>query len=135
MRNLRLVAGLFVLIAAGLMLATGPLANAQEGITKVAAVTFGAPPNHDLPGDDAAQYVSHNLCGVDLGGYCPRGYRGCIRAGRPRAECEARLAHCESCNQAMVRCRNKVGHQPGLTCAKCRKALDHCRAGPIATGK
>jgi hypothetical protein len=44
-------------------------------------------------------------------------------------------SQCESCNQAMVQCRQKVGHQPGYSCAKCRKALDQCRAGAIPSGK
>jgi hypothetical protein len=100
------------------------------------ALTFDRVLNGNFSGaNPAVQHVSDNLCGVGLGGYCPRGYRGCIRAGRPKTECEARLAQCDSCNRAMVQCRQKVGHLPGYTCVKCRKALDRCRAGAIPSGK
>lgn len=138
MKNTRsLILFLSILLLCELMIAESRLANAGEGITTLrTALTFDGALNRDLSRDNpAAWYVSHNLCGVDLGGYCPRGYRGCIRAGRPKSECEARLAQCESCNQAMVQCRQKVGHQPGYSCAKCRKALDQCRAGAIPSGK
>jgi hypothetical protein len=138
MKNTRsLILFLSILLLCALMIAESRLANAGEGITTLrTALTFDGALNRDLSRDNpAAWYVSHNLCGVDLGGYCPRGYRGCIRAGRPKPECEARLAQCESCNQAMVQCRQKVGHQPGYSCAKCRKALDQCRAGAIPSGK
>jgi len=83
----------------------------------------------------APQFATHELCGIGLGGYCPGGYRACLRAGRPKAECEARNARCEACNQEMLECRQKVGHQPGYTCPQCRKALDRCRAGLSAPTK
>jgi hypothetical protein len=127
MTNIRLlVVFLSMLLVAGLILATSRLATAEALWT---TLIFDGALDRDLSRDPAVQYVSHNLCGIGLGGYCPRGYRGCIRAGRPKAECEDRLEQCEACNQAMVQCRQKVGHQPGYSCAKCRKALDQCRAG------
>ena len=137
MTNLRLVVVfLSMLVVAGLMLATSRLATAEGIVTLRTALTFDGALDRDLSRDNpAVQYVSHNLCGIGLGGYCPRGYRGCIRAGRPKAECEDRLEQCEACNQAMVQCRQKVGHQPGYSCAKCRKALDQCRAGETPAGK
>jgi hypothetical protein len=131
MTNIRLrVVFLSMLLVAGLTLATSRLATAEEIVTLRTTLVFDGALDRDLSSDNpAVQYVSHNLCGIGLGGYCPRGYRGCIRAGRPKAECEDRLEQCEACNQAMVQCRQKVGHQSGYTCAKCRKALDQCRAG------
>jgi hypothetical protein len=121
---------------AGLLWPTHPLASAQEAVkhSQVAAVRDGAS-NRDLPTDPTLHYVSHELCGIGLGGYCPGRYRACVRAGRPQAECQARLARCEECNHAMLNCRQKVGHQAGYTCAQCRKALDQCRAQLSAPSK
>ena len=115
------------LMAAGALSPTIRQAGAQEEV-KQAQVASLIVLNGGQVGNPAVQYVSHELCGIGLGGYCPRGYRGCIRSGQPKAECEARLARCDDCNQEMVDCRQKVGHQAGYTCAKCRKALDKCRA-------
>jgi len=131
MTNIRLlVVFLSMLLVAGLTLATSRLATAEGIVTLRTTLIFDGALDRDRSRDNpAVQYVSHDLCGISLGGYCPRGYRGCIRAGRPKAECEDRLEQCEACNQAMVQCRQKVGHQPGYSCAKCRKALDQCRAG------
>jgi|SRR6516225_4598069 len=80
------------------------------------------------PASPIIQRVATNLCGIGLGGYCPGGYRACLRSGTPKAECDLILARCDECNQAMVDCREKVGVEPGYTCAKCRKALYRCRA-------
>ncbi len=86
--------------------------------------------DRDVPAMQSFQHVTHDLCGVTLGGYCPGRYRSCLRAGRPPAVCQARLEQCETCNHNMLDCRRQVGHQPGYTCVKCRKALDKCRALP-----
>jgi hypothetical protein len=35
----------------------------------------------------------------------------------------------------MLHCRQRVGHVPGFTCTKCRRALDRCRAELSITPK
>jgi len=102
------------------------LASAEERLNQSRmALTFDSTLNRNLP---IIQRVATNLCGIGLGGYCPGGYRACLRSGTPKAECDLILARCDECNQAMVDCREKVGVEPGYTCAKCRKALYRCRA-------
>jgi hypothetical protein len=119
-----------VLTTAGLLAPASRLASAQETTDRShMALVLDRALDRGLPANPAPQYVSHELCGIGLGGYCPGRYRSCIRSGRPRAECQARLERCEACNQAMVACRQKVGHAPGYTCVRCRAALDKCRAG------
>jgi hypothetical protein len=137
MRNFWIVAFISVtLTTAGVPSPTIQLASAQEAAEQSqAASLIDRALNGGLVGNPTVQYASQELCGIGLGGYCPRGYRGCIRAGRPKAECEARLARCDACNQAMVDCRQKVGHQAGYTCAECRQALDKCRASLSAPVK
>lgn len=111
-------------------------ASAQDAVerSRVVLIPDGAS-DRAQPADPSRRYVTHNLCGIGLGGYCPGRYRSCIRAGRPRAECETWVARCDACNQAMLECRQKVGHQPGSTCPPCRKALDKCRASLSAPVK
>ncbi len=137
MRNFWIVVLLSAMLtAAGLLSPASQSASAQEAVnrTRVALILDGAL-NRDLPANPPLEYVSHNRCGVSLGGWCPGRVRSCIRAGRPAAECEAWGERCSACNQAMVDCREKVGHQAGYTCTKCRQALDKCRAGLSVSGK
>jgi hypothetical protein len=121
---------------AGLLSPASQLASAEEAVnqSRVALILDGAL-NRGLPANPNLQYMSHNLCGIGLGGYCPGRYRSCLRAGRPKAECEAWVERCDACNQAMADCRQKVGHQAGYTCDKCRQALDKCRANLSAPVK
>src|ERR1700730_3626331 len=117
-----------MLTTAGLLSPPSRLATAQEAVdqSRVALIFDGAL-NRDLPANPLLQHVSHDRCGIGLGGWCPRLVRACLRAGRPDAACEAYGDRCEACNQAMVACRQKVGHRPGYTCDKCRAALTKCR--------
>jgi hypothetical protein len=118
------VIGLAMLLMA--LSAAGQLASAEETINEPRmALIFDK--NPDLTAS-TIQYVASNLCGISLGGYCPGGYRACLRSGTPQAECNAILVRCNACNDHMLHCREKVGHEPGYTCAKCRKALFRCRA-------
>ena len=107
----------------------GQLAAAEETVNQSRmALIFDSVKNRDLTASPTIQYVATNLCGIGLGGFCPGGYRACLRSGTPQGECDAILARCNACNDAMADCREKVGHEPGYTCAKCRKALFRCRA-------
>jgi hypothetical protein len=107
--------------------ASGQPASAGETIDEPRmALIFSN--NPELTANPAIQHVAGNLCGITLGGYCPGGYRACLRSGTPQAECNRILARCNACNDAMLHCREKVGHVPGYTCVKCRKALFRCRA-------
>jgi hypothetical protein len=132
----------WVLLLLSSMLATNSLmsqnqpANAQDAVdrSQVALILDGVT-DRSPPAKPPLYYVKHDLCGIGLGGYCPGRYRSCIRAGRPKAECEAWVERCDACNQAMLECRQKVGHQPGYSCVKCRKALDKCRASLSAPMK
>jgi hypothetical protein len=74
-----------------------------------------------------AQPESHELCGIGLGGRCPRRYRSCRRT-QPKEVCDERNARCEACAQAMFDCRQQVGHVDGVTCEQCREAFDRCEA-------
>jgi hypothetical protein len=74
-----------------------------------------------------AQPENHELCGIGLGGRCPRRYRSCRRA-QPEAVCEERNVRCENCTQAMFECRQQVGHVAGVTCEQCREEFDRCEA-------
>jgi hypothetical protein len=123
MTNIRsLVVFLSMLLVAGLILATSRLATAEGIVNLRTTLIFDGALDRDLSRDNpAVQYVSHNLCGISLGGYCPRGYRGCIRAGRPKAECEDRLEQCEACNQAMVQCRQKSVISPDTVAPSAEK--------------
>ena len=104
-------------------------ASAEERFSQSRmALIFDSTLNRDPPTSRIIQRVATNLCGIGLGGYCPGGYRACLRSGTPKAECDLILARCDECNQAMVDCREKVGVEHGYTCAKCRKALYRCRA-------
>jgi len=136
MKNFCILLLLSAVLAIGSLTSPSRLAGAQEAVdqSRVALLLDGAP-DRGVPAKPARQYAKHDLCGVGLGGYCPGRYRSCIRAGRPKAECEAWVARCDACNQAMLECRQKVGQQPGYTCAACRKDLDKCRAGLSAPVK
>jgi hypothetical protein len=123
------VVGLMSAFLVMLLSPTGQLASAEERFNQSRmALIFDSTLNRDLPTGPIIQRVASNLCGIGLGGYCPGGYRACLRSGTPKAECDLILARCDECNQAMVDCREKVGVEPGYTCAKCRKALYRCRA-------
>ena len=129
MRTFRIVILLAPLLAsAALVLPTSREGSAQEAEEAQLALVVDGSLRADRGDDPLLQLASHNLCGVTLGGYCPGRYRSCLRAGRPRAECDAFVARCNACNEAMLHCRQKVGHVPGFTCSKCRRALDRCRA-------
>jgi len=68
------------------------------------------------------------LCGVGLGGICPRIARGCLhQTGDQRRRCEAEVKSCERCTTAMANCRQKVGKVYGFTCKKCLRAFNACR--------
>ena len=123
------VVGLMSAFLVMLLSPAGQLASAEERFSQSRmALIFDGALNRDLPTSPIIQRVATNLCGIGLGGYCPGGYRACLRSGTPKAECDLILARCDECNQAMVDCREKVGVEPGYTCAKCRKALYRCRA-------
>jgi hypothetical protein len=123
------VVGLMSAFLVMLLPPAGQLASAEERFNQSPiALIFDSTLNRDLPAGPIIQRVASNLCGISLGGYCPEGYRACLRSGTPKAECDLILARCDECNQAMVDCREKVGVEPGYTCAKCRKALNRCRA-------
>ena len=75
------------------------------------------------------QLASHaGLCGVGLGGRCPRIYRGCRRAGGSEAKCRARANACSSCADSFAKCRQSVGHMPFFwrSCRSCRWRLNAC---------
>ena len=110
------------------------ITQATSDRSQVALIVGGAL-DRALPANPMLQYVNHELCGITLGGYCPGRYRSCIRAGRPKAHCEAWVARCDACNHAMLDCRQNVGHQPGYACTECRQALDKCRANLSAPVK
>ena len=123
------VVGLMSVFLVMLLSPAGQLASAEERFSQSRmALILDSTLNRDLPTSRIIQRVATNLCGIGLGGYCPGGYRACLRSGTPKAECDLILARCDECNQAMVDCREKVGVEPGYTCAKCRKALYRCRA-------
>jgi hypothetical protein len=123
------VVGLMSAFLVMLLSPIGQLASAEERFNQSRmALIFDSTLNSGLPTGPIVQRVASNLCGIGLGGYCPGGYRACLRSGTPKAECDLILARCDECNQAMVDCREKVGVEPGYTCAKCRKALYRCRA-------
>ncbi len=129
MRKIWIVVMMSVMLtAAGLVSPANERAGAQEGATRLALMLDGTL-ERSLPANPLIQQVTHESCGVTLGGYCPGRYRSCIRAGRPQAECQARYDRCESCQHRMLECRQKVGHVAGYTCPKCLAALSKCRAG------
>jgi DNA-binding helix-hairpin-helix protein with protein kinase domain len=137
MRNFWLVLLISATLAtAGLLSSASRSTSAEDAVdrSQVALILDGVP-DRSPPAKPPLYYVKHDLCGIGLGGYCPGRYRSCIRAGRPKAECEAWVARCDACNQAMLECRQKVGHQPGYSCVKCRKKLDKCRASLSAPVK
>jgi hypothetical protein len=119
-----------------LLLPASRPAHAEEAVNpaQIALLLDGHLKNA-LSANSTIERVTHNLCGIGLGGYCPGRYRSCIRAGRPQAECDAWVARCDACNEAMLHCRQRVGHLPGFTCTKCRRALDRCRAELSITPK
>jgi hypothetical protein len=126
MRNLWLALLVSAMFAtSGLLWSAGRSANAHElaGQSRAALIVDGAL-NSAAPG---LEYVAHNSCGVSLGGWCPRGVRSCLREGKPKSQCETWGDRCDACSQAMVSCREKVGHRAGFTCTKCRQAWDKCR--------
>lgn len=103
-------------------------AHAEDSASQIALLVGGRLLDAPSAGSNVER-VANNLCGIGLGGgYCPGGYRSCIRSGQPQAECDAWIKRCDACNEAMLHCRQRVGHVPGYTCTKCRRALDRCRA-------
>ncbi|HKA81346.1 MAG TPA: hypothetical protein VKD43_15000 [Xanthobacteraceae bacterium] len=136
MRHSWILLLLSALLAVGSLTSPSRPAGAQDtgDPSRVSLLVDGAS-DRSAPINQQRYYVKHDLCGIGLGGYCPGRYRSCIRAGRPKAECEARVARCDACNQAMLECRQKVGHQPGYNCPQCRKDLDKCRASLSAPVK
>jgi len=112
-------------VAMGLLMPSSKMGAAQAP-TQLAGVMKGSLKSAASE-NPSLQQVKHNLCGVGLGGHCSRKYRGCVRSGKPKAECKKLNEQCSACGQAMVACRQKVGHAKGYTCEKCRSALEVCR--------
>jgi hypothetical protein len=100
-------------------------AQAQEADTAKLAFLLDGTLGGKLP--PLVAPATHELCGIGLGGRCPRGYRACRRT-QPEAVCQDWLARCEACAHAMAACRQQVGHTPGFSCTKCRAAFDACEA-------
>jgi hypothetical protein len=113
-----------LLTAAGFVSSAATPASAQEATIKLALVPGGTLDGALAP---LAEEATHNLCGIGLGGRCPRGYRACLRT-QPRHVCDEWLGRCERCTHEMAECRQKVGHVAGFTCVKCRAAFDKCEA-------
>jgi hypothetical protein len=108
MRGLWIVASMAALLTTAALVSTG----SQSASAQVTPI---------------AQPESHELCGIGLGGRCPRRYRSCRRT-QPQAVCDERNVRCEACSQAMFECRQQVGHVAGVTCEQCREAFARCEA-------
>jgi len=115
-----------LLTAAGFVSSAATPASAQEAASglKLALIPDAGLDRSLAP---IAEPASHELCGIGLGGRCPRGFRACIRT-QPRHVCDEWLERCEACNKDMVACRQQVGHAAGFTCVKCRAAFNRCDA-------
>ena len=125
MRTIWIVLLSALLTTVGLLLPASRLANAQATADQgQVALLLDGSLNRAVPASPALQLVSHERCGVQLGGWCPGRVRSCLRSGEPAAKCELWGNRCEACNETMLACREKVGHQAGYTCTKCRKAMD-----------
>jgi hypothetical protein len=88
-----------------------------------------APTVQSVPGSRTVEQAATDLCGRSLGGRCSKGRAACSR-GTPE-QCAAWRkwsAGCNTCAQAFVKCRARVGQSYKYTCDICIAAHDACEA-------